>query len=176
MQSLEWKQAIAELARVRHAACAADHQNLYTFRLPRVAATESELRAVESHLGHLLDPHYRMFLQHAGGWPSFHQAVDVFGPEELLGGGKWPRAVELLGILQDEGTLALGKLNSSMLLPFAVSEDDFDVFVLAKDNSPFAGAVLWYAGYEIERNRNFDDFFMAIIEYEKLRLRRLRNG
>lgn len=174
MDSEAWKKAMVEMLRARQASCAADPQDLFPFRLPRVAASEEAVREVERHLGHALDPQYRAFLRHAAGWPAFFQAIDLFGPEELLGGGRFDRAVELLTILEDEGTLRLEKLTQSMLLPIAVSEDDSDLFVIAKPSSPIPGTVLWYANYEIERHRDFDHFFMSMIEHEKLRLKRLR--
>lgn len=174
MDAASWKRAIVEMLRARQASCAADPQDLFPVRLPRVAAAEETIGDVERHLGHSLDPHYRAFLRHAGGWPAFFQAIDLFGPEDLLGGGLFERAVELLSVLEHEGTLRLEKLSQSMLLPIAVSADDADLFVIAKPNSPIPGTVIWYASYEIERHRDFDNFFVAMIEHEKLRLKRLQ--
>ncbi len=55
----EWKDWVAQMVLIKQAVAEADHEGLWEHRLPRVGATESQLHAVEQHLGEALDPTYR---------------------------------------------------------------------------------------------------------------------
>jgi hypothetical protein len=38
--------------------------------------------------------------------------------------------------------------------------------------SAVPGVVIWFAGYEIERFANFDEYFLAMMDYNRRELRR----
>ena len=82
----DWKTEIAIAWKVLEAVRDADRKHLWSYHLPRVAATEQELRDVEKALGFRIDPLYRAFLGYANGWPDFHHCDDLFGTGELRGG------------------------------------------------------------------------------------------
>jgi hypothetical protein len=174
MDSLEWKRAVVDLARLKQQIDDIDSTHLFEYRLPLVAAQQSTLQAIERHIGEPLDEKYRSFLQHAGGWPAFQQTVDLFGPEDLIGRTRnVERAEELLGYLDEEGTLQLSKLRRSDVLPIAVTCQDMDVFVICRTRSETPGQVVWFASYEIERFAEFDGFYLAILELHRRRLANL---
>jgi hypothetical protein len=121
--TIDWKQRIVELVIVKQAIDELDSGNLWEYRLPAVAATPTQLEAVESSIREPLDPGYRDFLEHAGGWPAFWQTVDLFGPEDLLSGPRFQHALQMLGHVEDS-VLEEADLRRSDLLPIAASPVD----------------------------------------------------
>lgn len=163
---------IVEMVRVKQAVAEVDVHKLWPQALPRVAATEAELRGVEERLGEALDPQYRMFLSLAAGWPAFFHACDLFGPDELSGRGAGARGLELLSYL-DPVALDDAKIARDDVRAIAVDRQDMDLFVIGRPSSSIPGVVIWFAAYEIERFATFDAFFLAMIEYNRLEVQAL---
>lgn len=146
----DWKRRIVELVVVKQRLAVVDTKGLWQYCLPKVAATESRLEAVEDHIGESLDSAYRAFLRHADGWPAFYQTVDLFGSDDLLAGAKAQHAAEMLSYVEDD-VLAAGGLAREGLLPIAASPIDLDLFVMTRRSTAQAGGVVWRAGPEIDR-------------------------
>lgn len=174
-EPVSWKERIVELVIVKQTIDELDASGLWEYRLPAVAATAAQLEAVEAALGEPLDAGYRSFLEHAGGWPAFWQTVDLFGPDDLLGGERFAHANEMLGYVED-GVLEDGGLRRSDLLPIAASPVDLDLFVMTRRSSPSPGGVVWLAGAEIDRWSSFDEFFLAMVDYNRLELQQLQGS
>src|SRR5439155_12669854 len=92
VMSLDWKRTLGEFILAKKRLADIDTVGLFTYTLPRLASTEAKLRSLEQRLGEPLDVGYRAFLLCADGWPSFVQDIDLFGTEELTGGGRASRA------------------------------------------------------------------------------------
>jgi hypothetical protein len=175
MNALQWKRAIVDLVVTRQQIDEVDMDHVFEYPLPRVAAEPEALARVEARFGASLDPKHRAFLEHAGGWPSFHHSADLFGVDDLLGATQVSRrADELLELLDEEGTLGMSGFRRPDVLPICVAREDMDVFVMCRDGTLNAGAVIWFASQEIERFPDFDAFFLAIVELHRRRLRRLK--
>jgi SMI1 / KNR4 family (SUKH-1) len=174
MEETDWKQRIAQLVLVKQKLAELDTKGLWQYRLPAVAATEAKLKSVEQRLGEALDPAYRAFLLHADGWPAFYQTVDLFGSDDLAGGDRLHRAADMLSYVEED-VLTRGDLRREELLPIAASAVDLDLFVLTKRSAALPGAVVWLAGYEIDRFPSFDEYFMAMIDYNRLEVQNLRS-
>lgn len=59
--------------------------------------------------------------------------------------------------------------NKKLLFPIGGSDYVEDLFLLVLDStSEYYGSVIWTAGEEVERHRSFDEFFLALVEYNKL--------
>lgn len=174
-EPVNWQARIAELVIVKQTIDELDTSRLWEHRLPGVAATQAQLEAVETALGEPLDAGYRNFLEHAGGWRAFWQTVDLFGPDDLLGSERFVHACEMLGFVED-GVLGDGGLRRSDLLPIAASPVEPDLFVMTRRSSPPPGRVVWLAGAEIDRWSSFDEFFLAMVDYNRLELRHLTGG
>lgn len=168
-----WPERLVQMALIRQAIDDLDRGRLWEYRLPRAAATEEQLRDVEKALGEPLDPAYRRFLSFAAGWPAFYQMVDLFGPEELLEGPRRRAAAERLGHIETS-VLKAAEVRREELLPIAVSRDDLDLFVIARRSAKTPGEVLWLAGDLIDRYVTFDDYFLAMMDYNRRELERLR--
>jgi hypothetical protein len=171
----DWKKDIAIAWCVQNETAKLDKDNLWEYYLPKLAATEKALAETEAVLGYNLDPRYREFLSYANGWRCFLQRIDLFGTTELRGGCPMPEACLALDEIDSE-LLAKSKLVWSDLLPIGFSSEQSDVFALLKPSSANPGTIVWFAGYEIERFPRFDDFFSAMVDYNRLRFERLRNG
>ncbi len=170
-----WKDWIAQMALIKEVVAEADHEGLWEHRLPRVGATESQLHAVEQHLAEPLDPTYREFLECAAGWPAFLQTVDLFGPEELLGNERFRHAQEMAGYLEDE-VLKKSRVRREDLLPMAASPVDRHLFVMTRKSAPQPGAVIWFDGDEVDRFPSFDEFFLAMLDYNRNEIEALRGS
>jgi SMI1/KNR4 family protein SUKH-1 len=170
----DWKQAIARCWLVKQEMMQLDHQKLYEYSLPRVAATEQEISYAEHCLGLPLDPRYRAFLLHANGWKGFLQQTDLFGTTELVGGPEHEAAQFTLSML-DEAALSKSRANRKELLPIAVSKVDRDLSAITVSGSACPGRVVWYGGEQIDQFPTFDDYFLAMIDYNTLELQRFNS-
>jgi hypothetical protein len=168
---MDWKREIVIAHYVRQKMAEADKEHLWDHHFPEVSATESAVSEAERVLGFSLDPSYREFLKHADGWRAFYQAVDLFGTSDLIGGARHERAKALLDSLED--TRPECGFSRAELMPIAVSESDIDVFAISKPDSSRPGTVLWFAGGLIEKFPGFDEWFLSMVDYNRLDYRRL---
>lgn len=171
----DWRKEIAIAWYVQNETAKLDKKRLWNYLLPKVAATEQDLAATEGVLGFALDPRYRAFLSYANGWRCFYQDVDIFGTAELRGGYPMRDACSILDEIDSE-VFAKSKLVRSDLFPIGFSGKQSDVFVLLKPGRANSGAIVWLAGYEIERFPQFDEFFLAMVDYNRIRFEGFRTG
>ncbi|MGM9922215.1 MAG: SMI1/KNR4 family protein [Bhargavaea sp.] len=161
-----WKDHIAVMHLVKQELVKRDKDKLWPHHLPEVGATEEQLQAAEMALGFSLDSQYREFLLYADGWKGFIQTVDLFGSGQLTGSGVLDDAMALLDSVEPD-VLECSGVAKEHLLPIAASSFDKDLFVIALQGSPAPGTVIWFAGEEIDRFQNFEDFFLAMIDYNR---------
>jgi len=169
----DWKTEIAIAWKVQEETAKLDKSKLWEYFLPKVGATQEELAGVEAALGFTLDSRYREFLSYANGWRCFLQRVDLFGTSELRDKHLMQTVFSMLEEIDTEMLRVRGVARSD-LLPIGFSSHQSDIFVLLKSNSPKAGTVIWLAGYEVERFLTFDDFFLAMVDYNRLRFKKLQ--
>jgi len=173
--TVEWKKRIAIAAMVRQRINELDHSRLWPFHLPELAAKDDTLREVETKLGYALNRGYRDFLGCANGWQCFYQRVDLFGTGDLLGSTRMTNALSLLDWIEPDVLHSAG-VSQDSLLPIAASFDDFTLFCISKPGSPSEGEVLWFSGKLVERFANFEIFFLAMIDYNRIEVNTLTNG
>jgi SMI1-KNR4 cell-wall len=169
---MDWKTEIAIAWLVQKRTQQLDHDRLWDYHRPRVAASDSEITGAESILGHRLDSQYRTFLTHANGWPDFYHSVDLFGTGELCGGSLLNCANDMLREYPGEVWREL-KLAPDDVFPIAKSKDDIDLFVIVRPSHTRSGEVVWLAGSHVETFATFDQFFLSMVDYNRLRLTRL---
>ncbi len=162
---MEWKREILVAHMVKQKVSEVDVAALWDYPYPEVAATESDVGSAEKALGHSLNLRHREFLRHANGWKSFFQSVDVFDTNDLVGGPRYNRALELLQSC--EGLHELCGFTIDELLPIAVSADDLDVFAISKETSHSPGVVYWFAGQLIDEFPSFDEWFLSMVDYSR---------
>lgn len=169
---LDWNREIVTLYHVKKRLAEANEgkRPSWPFHSPNEPATEERLRVAELHLGHRLDDRYRAFLSHADGWQGFFQTVDLFGTSELLCTEHHNKAMEILLSIEDFGRLTGFEMPD--FLPIAVSECDIDLFLIANSKSKSPGTVLWLAGGLIETYSSFDEYFLAMVDYNRREIQR----
>ncbi len=161
----DWKSIIVTLVYIRQKMRKVDKDNLWEYYLPEVATTKEDIDQVQQKLHICLSDEYQNFLLYANGWSCFYQMVDLFGTKDFIS-DKMERALEMLSIvLEYNEELYEMKKN---LFPIAISRIDIDLFVMVTKKGEMFGEVIWFAGGEIERYKSFTEFFMAMIEYNKL--------
>lgn len=165
----DWRPRIVEMVYIKQAVADADKAGLWEHRLPGVAASEEEVQDAERALGFTLDARYRDFLRFANGWPAFYHDVNLFGTRELVSG----MGRQELSYIEAEA-LAQAGVDAAGLLPIAVSQNDLDLFVLGMPSAPNAGEVLWFAGGLIDRFPDFEEYFLAMADYNRLQVDRLK--
>jgi SMI1-KNR4 cell-wall len=160
----DWRPHIVRLVELKQAIHAADTQGLWEQHLPKVAATDEQVAAAEAHLAVGLDPQYREFLTYANGWPSFYQSVDLFGTEDLAAGPRLDVANQTLDVMEPIVYEQAG-LERDAVVPIAATTADLDIFLMPVTNGQQVPPVVWIAGYEIDRFPTFEDYVLAMIEY-----------
>lgn len=175
MATVDWRPRIVELVLVKQRLRDVDQEGLWPHHLPGVAATEAQLLGIEARIGESLDASHRAFLATAGGWPGFLQTVDLFGPGDFLGSTRWARAVELLGYLEDD-VLASAGFRREHVLPIAASTVEIDLFIIGRRSSTTPGVVVWFAGDEVERFADFDEYFAAMLDFNRREIEVLQRG
>ncbi|MEM5421233.1 SMI1/KNR4 family protein [Paraburkholderia ferrariae] len=170
---MNWIQEIAKLAYIKQVLAEADQRKLWPHHLPAVAATPAQIEAVEAALGTRLDRNYAELLLHADGWRGFYQTVDLFGTADLLGSEKMSAARELLGAVDDD-VISATRNRRNDLLPIAATTQDRDLFVLTLPKAEAPGEVLWLAGELIDRFTNVGEFFLAMMDYNRLEVARFQ--
>ncbi|RSN92342.1 SMI1/KNR4 family protein [Acinetobacter pittii] len=161
---MDWPKEIARMAFVKNALHEADTRKIWPYYLPELGATIDNIVKTEVILGEEIDRFYREFLLYANGWKGFYQYVDLFGLSDLIGGKKMQYALDLLDVIDEKYFLKKGFCRND-LMPIAATLIDKDIFLIGKRNSSIAGKVIWYAGEEIEIFENFNEYFLAMVDY-----------
>jgi hypothetical protein len=159
-----WKKELAVAQLVKQHLARVDRAGIWPFATPRPPATASALVEAETRIKTALDPNYREFLAVANGWPAFYQTVDLFGSDDLGQGPAWARANQLLdsALPIRAGVRMIGR---DQVVPIAASRDGSDVFVILRETQP--GEVVWIAEAVIQEFPTFDEFFLAMIDYNR---------
>ena len=168
---MDWKRELVIAHLVKQKIAEVDSDHLWENTLPGVAASEDQLRSLEARLGHPLDSQHREFLRHANGWRAFMHHIDIFGVDDYVGGSRAMSAMELIESL--EPLKALCGFEKHDVLPVAVSSDDIDVVVMARPNTTTPGKILWLAGGVIDTFPGFDEWFLAMVDYNRQEHERL---
>jgi hypothetical protein len=167
---MNWPDEILRAVLVQQRIEELDQGHLWHRHLPEVAASEDALQRAEASIGHPLDPLYRDFLTYADGWRSFYQDVDLFGTPQIMGSPPMDAALsQLSGVYPDDFASVVG-MPKTDLLPIAASPAQPDMFLLGRPWARSPGVVVWYTGEVIDQFPDFDEFFLAMVDYNRLEI------
>lgn len=169
----DWKNEIVTMVYVKQELMKLDVKGIWPHHFPEIAAIEEQIIEVEEGLGHSLDKSYQNFLKSANGWKGFYQTVDLFGTSELLGSSAMDYAYTILAAIEDDIIESTG-FSREELLPIATTRYDKDLFVISRPGSHSPGIVIWFAGEEIDRFPNFEKYFLAMVDYNRLMVERMQ--
>ncbi len=162
---MDYKAAIGYLFLVQDRIQGVDVNGLFEYCYPKLAAPENDIIEWENRNNAFLPDQYKDFLMAANGWESVNQDKSLFGLNDLSlsSDSKFVKLRDLsLDLISNYGA-------KEYLLPVGAAQYSNDLYLLVLDkDSPFYGEVIWTAGEEIDRYENFDEFFLSLIEYNKL--------
>ena len=152
----------------------ADWKGLWDYALPHVHATEATVASTEAQLGFRLPESYRNFLLASNGWPYFFQNMTIFSTSDLLGGELHEAGQTQLELDECIEAMAAGGVIAADHFPVAASLESIDVALMGKPGTPAEGTVSWVRGEVIERYDDFLDYYLSMMELNKLDIARLR--
>ena len=172
----DWKLEIVKAVMVQERLQELDVRSLWSYHLPELAASEHDIYVLEKRLGYRLDEKYRKFLLCANGWKSFYQDVDIFGTKELMGSSLMDAAGQQLDVIGSKLFFDNTGLEVQNVLPIAASMQQPDMFLLVLPGTSEAGSVVWVAGSEVERFVGFEEYYLAMVDYNRRRIQRFEEG
>jgi SMI1 / KNR4 family (SUKH-1) len=170
----DWPSKITKAVTLRQQLEAADRERLFEYPLPEAGAIEDDLRTTERELGFPLDPRYRRFLRHANGWRAFVQATDLFGTDQLRGAFPMELAREMIAAVDDDLIKEHTGFDLGGVLPIGASDENTRMWLLGVPGSHRAGQVLDFMGSDFMMYPDFDEFFLAMLDDNRLELERLQ--
>ncbi len=152
----------------------ADWKGLWDYALPHVHATEETVARTEAQLGFRLPESYRGFLLAADGWPYFFQDMSIFSTSDLLGGDLHKAGQIPLELEECVEAMAADGVIAADHFPVAASLESIDVALMGKPGTPVEGTVSWVRGEVMQRYDDFLDYYLSMMELNKLDIARLR--
>jgi len=160
-----WKTEIARIVHWKQIAAQHDKKQALPWHLPEVGAPKDAVARAESELSAPFSDEYRSFLSLANGWKGFYVLIDLFGTDDFLSG----RADEVTQRPEIESYLSKNGLTRKHVIPIGASSLEIDAFLLVSPASAiFPGAILWWAGEEIDCYSSFREFLGAMVNYNAL--------
>ena len=146
----------------------ADWKGIWNYAVPHVHATEETVASTEAQLGFRLPESYRGFLLASNGWPYFYLDMTAFSTSDLLGGELHEAGQTQLELDECIEAMAAGGVIAADHFPVAASLESIDVALMGKPGTPAAGTVSWGRGEVIERYDDFLDYYLSMMELNKL--------
>ncbi len=159
---MNWIKEIAIAQFVNEKIREQDTDSIWHFSYPNIAATPLQIEAFQISQG-AMPAMFLNFLSYANGWSNFYQAVRILSTHDF-GGPFGARAQELIS------TLDINDFKGRTFIPVAVSENDIDVFFMEPDGEK----VFWFAGQPVEVFESFAEWFLAMVDYNRLEYERLK--
>ena len=152
----------------------ADWKGIWNYALPHVHASEETVTRTEAQLGFRLPESYRGFLLASNGWPYFFQDMTAFSTSDLLGGDLHKAGQTQLELPECVEAMAAGGVIAADHFPVAASLESIDVALMGRPGTPAEGTVSWVRGEVMQRYDDFLDYYLSMMELNKLDIARLR--
>ena len=176
VKDMDWKKEISRLVLIKQELHQYDPHSLWPWHIPGTAANSTDIINVESKLGFKLPTEYAKMFEYINGWTGFFQTVDLFSLDDLLGSDLMKYAHTILMTLEQEGILHESGISLDDIFPIAATKLDLDIFVITKHDINTPGMVIWYAGQEIDRFTNLNEYFLSMIEYHEIGLKEIKEA
>ena len=146
----------------------ADWKGIWNYALPHVHATEETVTSTEAQLGFRLPESYRGFFLASSGWPYFYQNMTIFSTSDLLGGDLHKAGQTQLELEECVEAMAAGGVIAADHFPVVAAREQIDVALMGRPGTPAEGTVSWVRGEVIERYDDFLDYYLSMMELNKL--------
>ena len=163
-----WPNYIGWGGMINQARMEADWKGLWDYAIPHLHATEEIMARTEAQLGFRLPESYRGFLLASNGWPYFFQDMTIFSTSDLLGGDLHEAGQTQLELEECVEAMAAGGVIAADHFPVTASLESIDVALMGKPGTPAAGTVSWVRGEVVERYDDFLDYYLSMMELNKL--------
>ena len=146
----------------------ADWKGLWDYAPPNAGASEETLARTEAQLGFRLPKSYRDFLKVADGWPCFYQDMTIFSTSDLLGGelrklgGVQLELEECIEAMASDGVIAADHFM------VAAAQGSIDIVLMGRPGTPAEGTASWVRGEVLGRYDDLLDYYLSMMEYNKL--------
>ena len=146
----------------------ADWKGIWNYAVPHVHATEETVASTEAQLGFRLPESYRGFLLASNGWPYFYLDMTAFSTSDLLGGELHEAGQTQLELEECVEAMAAGGVVAADHFPVVAAREQIDVALMGRPGTPAEGTVSWVRGEVIERYDDFLDYYLSMMELNKL--------
>ena len=163
-----WPDYIGWGGMINQARMEADWKGLWDYAIPHLHASEETVAHTEAQLGFRLPESYRGFLLASNGWPYFFQDMTIFSTSDLLGGDLHEAGQTQLELEECVEAMAAGGVIAADHFPVTASLESIDVALMGKPGTPAAGTVSWVRGEVVERYDDFLDYYLSMMELNKL--------
>ena len=152
----------------------ADWTGLWDYAMPNPKASEETVARAEARLGFRLPESYRGFLLAADGWPCFFQDMTIFSTSDLLGGELHKAGQIQLELEECVEAMAAGGVIAADHFTVVASRESIEIALMGKPGTPAEGTVSWVRGEVMQRYDDFLDYYLSMMELNKLDIARLR--
>ena len=163
-----WPNYIGWGAMINQARMEADWKGLWDYAIPHLHATEETVARAEAQLGFRLPESYRGFLLASNGWPYFFQDMTIFSTSELLGGDLHKAGQTQLELEECVEAMAAGGVIAADHFTVVASRESIEIALLGRPGTPAEGTVSWVRGEVMQRYDDFLDYYLSMMELNKL--------
>ena len=159
---------------INQARMEADWKGLWDYALPHVHATEETVASTEAQLGFRLPESYRGFLLASNGWPYFYLDMTAFSTSDLLGGELHEAGQTQLELEECIEAMASDGVIAADHFMVAAAQGSIDIVLMGRPGTPAEGTVSWVRGEVLGRYDDLLDYYLSMMEYNKLETADLR--
>ena len=152
----------------------ADWKGLWDYAPPNAGASDETLARTEAQLGFRLPKSYRDFPMAADCWCCFYQDMTIFSTSDLLGselrklGGVQLELEECIEAMASDGVIAADHFM------VAAAQGSIDIVLMGRPGTPAEGTASWVRGEVLGRYDDLLDYYLSMMEYNKLETADLR--
>ena len=146
----------------------ADWTGLWDYAMPNPKASEETVARTEAQLGFRLPESYRGFLLASNGWPYFFQDMTISPTSALLGGELHKAGQIQLELEECVEAMAAGGVIAADHFTVVASRESIEIALMGKPGTPAEGTVSWVRGEVMQRYDDFLDYYLSMMELNKL--------
>ena len=174
MSEWTWQDYLSWGQEINQERMEADWKGLWDYAPPNTGASEETLARTEAQLGFRVPKSYRDCLKVADGWPCFYQDMTIFSTSDLLGGelrrlgGVQLELEECIEAMASDGVIAADHFM------VAAAQGSIDIVLMGRPGTPAEGTASWVRGEVLGRYDDLLDYYLSMMEYNKLETADLR--
>jgi hypothetical protein len=163
----DWRLEIASTGAAKQELSNVDKQKIFSFTIPKLAATQKAVLEAQNRLGFEFDDDYAEFLCFGNGWDSFALSDgDLFGTGDYPTSRRYLEAVSIMNLIAEGGVFKDTDIKIGDAFPFCACEHSSDLYLMKKRHVTGQPRVFWFAGYLVDTFPSFLEFFRSMRAYD----------